>query len=112
MTVPSGATVQVTNVETGIKRDAKTSSDGVYCVISLGPGTYRAEVAAKGFRPLARTGIAVGITETARVDFALQFGATNDAVTVVAPASEVETEKAVISKREPNMLEPAAPRFD
>ena len=78
-TDPSGAvvpdaTVQVTNVETGIKRDAKTSSEGLYRVISLGPGTYQVDVTAKGFRSMTRTGIVVGITETARIDFTLQVG--------------------------------------
>jgi hypothetical protein len=101
-TDPSGAvvpdaTVQVTNVETGIKRDAKTSSEGLYRVISLGPGTYQVDVTAKGFRSMTRTGIVVGITETARIDFTLQVGATGDSVSVVATESEIETEKAAIS---------------
>ena len=102
VTDPSGAvvadaSVRVTNVETGIKRDAKTAADGLYRVISLGPGTYLVEVAARGFRTMTRSDIVVGITETARVDFALQVGATSESVNVVASESQIETEKAANS---------------
>jgi hypothetical protein len=102
VTDPSGAlvanaTVTVTNVETGIKRDAKTANDGLYRVISLGPGTYNVDVAAQGFHSMSRTGIAVGVTETARVDFSLQVGATSESINVVASASEIETETAANS---------------
>ena len=74
VTDPSGAfvanaTVTVTNVDTGIKRDAKTEADGLYRVISLGPGNYKVDVAAQGFWSVSRTGITLGVTETARVDF-------------------------------------------
>src|SRR5580698_3083509 len=102
VTDPAGAAVPdanvvVTHLETGTKRDAKTASDGLYRVISLGPGTYQVEVTANGFQSVNRTGIVLGITETVRVDFALQVGATRDSVTVVASESEVETEKAANS---------------
>jgi hypothetical protein len=102
VTDPSGAvvadaTVRATNVNTGITRDVKTGSDGIYRVLSLGPGTYQAEVTAKGFRPATRPDIVVGVTETARVDFTLQVGATTDSVTVAAAISDVETEKAALS---------------
>src|ERR1700722_9350641 len=97
-TDPSGAVVpdasiQVTNKATGIKRDAKTGSDGLYRVISLAPGTYQVSVTATGFRPLTRDDIQVGTPETARVDFAMQVGVATESVTVSAGASEVETEK-------------------
>src|SRR5438309_245266 len=72
--VVSNATVRVTNVNTGTTRDVTTGADGLYRVLSLGPGTYKAEVTAMGFRSAAHTDIVVGVTETARVDFALQVG--------------------------------------
>jgi hypothetical protein len=102
VTDPSGAVVpnasmQVTNKETGIKRDAKTDSDGLYRVISLGPGAYRVSVTATGFRPVTREDISVGTPETARVDFTMQVGVATESVTVVAAASVVETEKSGIS---------------
>jgi hypothetical protein len=102
VTDPSGAViadaaVHVKNVETGLVRDVTTSSDGIYRVLSLGPGTYEAQVQATGFRPMSRTGIVVGITETARVDFSLQLGATAETVEVTSGTTEVETEKSAYS---------------
>src|SRR5437588_714053 len=52
--VVPGAAVHVTNVETGVSRDVTTSAEGLYRVLSLGPGTYTAEVSARGFRPVTR----------------------------------------------------------
>jgi hypothetical protein len=92
--VVSDASVQVTNMDTGIKRDANSSSDGLYRVLSLPPGRYQVEVAAKGFRSMARRDILVGTPENVRVDFSLQVGADTQSVTVVATESGVETETA------------------
>jgi hypothetical protein len=43
------AIVQVTNVASGVSRQATTSNDGLYRVINLGPGIYRVNVAVPGF---------------------------------------------------------------
>jgi outer membrane receptor protein involved in Fe transport len=48
----SGATVTVTNVDTGVTRDATTNDEGFYRVTNLIPGeNYRIEVKAQGFAP-------------------------------------------------------------
>ncbi len=99
VTDPSGAVVAnasvvVTNVDTGTKRDAKTDVSGLYRVISLPPGNYQVQVGAPGFRSTTRKDISVGTPETARVDFSLEVGTSTESVTVTASASEVETEKA------------------
>ena len=65
-----GAVVRVTNTTTGLARDAVTSAEGVYRVFSLAAGTYRVEVELSGFRPVRRDAVNVGISETARLDFA------------------------------------------
>ena len=46
--VVSQATVRVTNTTTNVTREATTSVDGVYRVLSLGPGSYRVEVEKPG----------------------------------------------------------------
>ena len=43
------AIVHVTNVASGVGRQATTSNEGLYRVINLGPGTYRVNVAVPGF---------------------------------------------------------------
>src|SRR5262245_53424040 len=66
-----GATVRVTNLETGVARQAETSAEGLYRILSLGAGLYRVEVIKQGFRSAMRERVEVGISETARVDFQL-----------------------------------------
>jgi hypothetical protein len=87
------ASVQVTNVDTGIRRDVNTGGDGSYRVLSLSPGLYEVAVTATGFQPMQRRDIRLGVPETARVDFRLQVGSNRETVTVTAAESEIETEK-------------------
>jgi uncharacterized membrane protein len=58
------ATVRVTNMTTGVTREAVTSADGVYRVTSLGPGAYRVEVEKEGFDKAQRDSVRLGISET------------------------------------------------
>ena len=76
------ASVQVTNVASGVSRQATTSSDGLYRVINLGPGNYRVNVAVPGFSPAARPNVPLGISETLRADFTLKVGELADQITV------------------------------
>src|SRR5712675_330914 len=68
------AVVHATNVATGVAREAVTSTEGLYRVLNLGPGTYRVEVAVKGFGPAERPNVPLGISETLRADFVLKVG--------------------------------------
>jgi hypothetical protein len=68
------AIVHVTNVESGVAREAVTSNEGLYRVLNLGPGTYRVNVAVNGFAPAERPRVALGISETLRADFNLKLG--------------------------------------
>ena len=58
----AGATVKVTNVETGISRETTTNAEGFYRVTNLNPGErYRIEVTAAGFAPKALENVAVRV---------------------------------------------------
>ena len=46
--VVAGATVIVTHVASGVSREVTTSSEGVFRVLSLGPGAYRVQVVKPG----------------------------------------------------------------
>ena len=72
--VVAAAIVHVTNVESGVAREAVTSNEGLYRVINLGPGSYRVNVAVPGFAPAARPNVPLGISETVRADFTLKVG--------------------------------------
>src|SRR5437899_6262162 len=96
--VPEAA-VRVTNVASGVGRAAVTSSEGLYRVLNLGPGTYRVEVAMKGFAPAERPAVPLGISEMLRADFTLKIGDVVDQVTVTGEIAQVETEEGRISAR-------------
>ena len=93
------ATVRVTNTTTGVTREAVTSADGVFRVTSLGPGTYRIEVEKTGFGKAQRDTVTLGISETIRVDFALEPSGVSETVTVATRAPLVETEQGRVSGR-------------
>ena len=94
-----GATVLVTNTTTGVAREVTTSDDGVYRVLSLGPGAYRVEVQMTGFMKAQREAVSVGVNETARLDFALEVSGVTETVTVATQAPVIETEQGRVSGR-------------
>src|SRR5260370_30515592 len=93
------AIVHVTNVASGVGRQATTSNDGLYRVINLGPGTYRVNVAVPGFAPAERPNVPLGISETLRADFVFKVRELVDQVTVSEQITQVETEEGRISAR-------------
>lgn len=93
------ATVRITNTTTGVSREAATSADGVYRVLSLGPGTYRVEVEKAGFVKTQRDAVPLGISETIRLDFTLELSGVTETVTVETRAPLVETEQGRVSGR-------------
>src|SRR2546428_7220992 len=79
VTDPSGAavpnaSVNITNTNTGQSRDVKTDSGGRYTITDVQAGNYDVKIAATGFRPIDRTGVAVSINTVTRVDAALEVG--------------------------------------
>ena len=92
--VVQGATVDVISESTGAQeRRLTTSVEGTFVATLLPPGAYRLEVSAKGFKQY-RVALAVRISETTRHDMALEVGAVQEAVTVEAVSTLVNTESA------------------
>ncbi len=80
--VVPGAAVAVTNADTGIRRETATNQEGYYTLPQLEPGTYRATVTAAGFKQLTQAGLVLRVAQSARVDFALELGASSESITV------------------------------
>jgi len=89
-----GATVTLTNIATNIQRVAASTSDGVYAIEGLVPGTYRIDVQLQGFKPIRREGVDVVTGQTSRIDLALSVGSLQELVTVVANGPMVRSETA------------------
>src|SRR5688572_22903057 len=66
-----GATVTVTQIETGAERSVVTDGEGAYLVSNLSPGPYRLEVSLQGFRTYAQTGIVLQVAATPTINVSL-----------------------------------------
>jgi hypothetical protein len=88
----------VKNNATGVTREATTSPEGFYRVLSLGPGTYTITVNKNGFSN-AQTTIDLAINEVGRADLTLTVGAVSEKVDVTATTVMIETEQGRVSGR-------------
>jgi len=86
-----GASVSVVNADTNVTRTVTTNAVGEFKVEFLPVGTYRVEVMLDGFKRAVRTGVAVEVNRTARVDSVLDVGAAGENVEVRADAPLVDT---------------------
>jgi len=88
-----GASVKVTNVNTGATFDATTNDDGRFVVPSiLQVGIYRVEASKPGFKTAVSDNIELRIADVREVNLALQVGATSEQVTVTSEVPLLNTE--------------------
>ena len=96
-TVP-GAIVKLTSSDTGAVRQAVSDNSGGFVFTLLPVGSYNLSVEHPGFRKSERRGILVQANENIRVDTALEVGNVQEAVTVDAQVTKVETRSATLSQ--------------
>ena len=95
--VIASATVETRNLDTGVKRDTTTNSDGYYAIPQLPPGRYSVTAQAAGFQTAAQNELKLEVAQNARLDFRMTVGATQDKITVGANAEVLKTESAEVS---------------
>src|SRR3954462_4123958 len=78
-----GATVQVTDQETGLSRDLTTDSDGNYEAAALKPGNYRVTVTASGFKTTTQE-VAVKGSDVALANVKAEIGSQNENVSITS----------------------------
>jgi hypothetical protein len=91
--VVEGASVEVTDVQTGITTEVKTDSAGFYRALHLQFGTYRVTVSAEGFKKTVLEGIPVSVNNTTRADAKLETGQVRETVDVTGIPPLVDTEQ-------------------
>lgn len=96
--VVPGATVIVTDEDTGVAREVVSTSEGLFEVPNLRPGTYSVDVNLSGFKAAKRTGILLRAASVARADIQLEVGALQDVVTVVAEGQNITVESPSIAR--------------
>jgi hypothetical protein len=89
--VMAGAKVTVKNEATGLTRTADTNSAGSYSFAELPVGSYRIEVESSGFKPTARSKIAISVADVRVIDVQLETGSLSEMVEVEVPAVSVNT---------------------
>jgi hypothetical protein len=86
-----GATVTLTNVETGETRTQETSSVGTFSFPNLAIGTYKVEAELAGFKKIVRENIGVKANQIVDVKLSLEVGNVSETVQVTAGGELVKT---------------------
>jgi hypothetical protein len=87
----AGATVAVTNVQTGVVRNLTTDQAGEYIAPNLLPGTYAVRVTDTGFKAIERKDILLEIDKDIRVDLQLSPGEITQTVEVTGAVPLVDS---------------------
>ncbi|MBL8167672.1 MAG: TonB-dependent receptor [Acidobacteria bacterium] len=109
----AGATVKVTNTQTGLERTTTTSTDGFYRLVLLPPGTYNLSAQSSGFAKTDVNGVVVTIGQVTDANITLGVGSVAEAVTVTAESVQttVSQPDAVVNETAINNLPINGRRF-
>ncbi len=99
-----GATLVLTNIETGLERTSVTNEIGRYRIPAVPAGAYTLKVSLDGFATMQREGLLLEVGQVLRVDITLPPAGVSQEVTVTAAAPIVEQGRtqtgAVVSRAE------------
>ncbi len=88
--VVPGASVEVVNRETGVKRSVQTNSTGGYSLLALPVGQYRLTASHPGFKSNELIDIVLDANSALRFDFVLALGSVDQMVEVTTSPVQVE----------------------
>jgi hypothetical protein len=91
------AGIEVTNIETGVKRTTISQANGYFTLPGLPPGRYEARASLQGFTTTVQNNIGLSVAEQTFVNFVLKVGATATTVEVAGNAAQVDTQSAALS---------------
>jgi hypothetical protein len=89
-----GATVTITNRDTGSQRSLKTDDAGRFNFPQLKPGTYAVKVQAEGFDPQRDENVFAGLGEKQSVNFTLKVAGAKQTIEVNGAAPLINVENA------------------
>jgi hypothetical protein len=96
--VVSGATVTVTNTDTGAARTFTTNAQGIYVAPFLQPGHYTVDAAASGYGKVNATGLTLQVGQTLTIDLSLAVQSANTTVEVSSETPLLDTERTEVSQ--------------
>ena len=88
----AGASVALTNLDTGEARNVQTNTSGNYTFVNVLPARYKLEGTKTGFKKFVRQPIVVEIESGLRIDVSLEVGELNQTVEVTAEAPLLQPE--------------------
>jgi outer membrane receptor protein involved in Fe transport len=91
-----GASVEIVNTDTGLKRNLTTGNDGSYIATFLPLGSYRVTASQTGFGVVTRENVEVLLNQTSQVDFKLDPSVTAE-VTITDEPAPINTTNAQIA---------------
>jgi len=89
--VVGGATIQVTDTDTGIVTTRQTNADGFYAFVDLPPGHYDLEVMQSGFNTFRQKTIVLDVDSAKVFNIKLNVGQVNEKVEVSTDAVQLDT---------------------
>src|SRR5688572_2636142 len=87
-----GATITVTNPQTGVAVTEQANTAGVYVFPNLLPGIYNMKVELQGFQTTVRNSVELQTQQTVRRDFSMAIGTSAETVEIVGSAPMINTE--------------------
>ncbi|MFL6211841.1 MAG: carboxypeptidase regulatory-like domain-containing protein [Pyrinomonadaceae bacterium] len=88
-----GATVTVTNNQTGLSRSVQTNESGAYRFDLLPAGTYEVKANAAGFGDVTNSKVELLVGKTTNLDFSMAPGTQAETVTVTSEAPLLDQQK-------------------
>ena len=92
-----GATVTITNKQTGKVFTAVSGADGVYRVLDLEPGRYTVRFELSGFSASEVPDVNLLLGKTLTVDSSLRVGGVSEAISVTAESPLIDTRSTTIA---------------
>lgn len=93
----AGATVRVTNSETGVVNEDKTDVQGRYRFPLLRPGNYQVVVEREGFRKHVEGPFELRLNQSAEINVKLEVGSVAESVNVTSESPVINTTNAEVS---------------
>jgi hypothetical protein len=87
-----GATITVTNRDTGLQRSVKTDNEGRFNFPQLKPGTYLVKAEAAGFDPWQNENVLAGLGQNQTVNFTLRVAQSNQTIEISGTAPLINPE--------------------
>jgi hypothetical protein len=93
-----GAHLEISNLETGFRREAQTNESGAFSFNLLPVGRYKLSAAHPGFGASERPEIKLDVDQVARIDFKLKPGAVTESLQVTASAALLDSESSTVGQ--------------